>query len=791
VFIDSQEGVSTPATVSITVNPVNDQPTTSDFTVTMDSWHVPAQPAVTTIDEFSAFDPDTTDVLSLRILSLPALGKLKFQGVQLTSANLPFNAGPVASWSLTYEPPFLGSSDPDGSEYSRFLFVVCDNSNAANNCSSVAHVSIIVNFVNTPPTSESFDVHTPENVWVSFVLPAADPDQPRHNDSVLFASVTSLGVRNKGKLYLCAAMNSACELTVDRVNEVIRSPRRLWYVPLTDDYSTPDAPSATLRFQVGDDTLNTAETYTVRIFVDFINDPPEWRAATTYNIDEDTTLNLFTLATNNWWDDLLLVPSNQENPPVPVVSFSVVSLPQRGTLSLCSTDTCTVIQPSDLPATSNDTLGRIIFRPLPDESDTNYAQFIFALTDSGNPFGPRRTLNVTVVVNVIPVNDPPVVAAQFPTVAQGGDGPVINEDSNYVFVWRLTDVDTLPDVLVTRIIPAEFSRAAWAAFSCKNDGFAGCNPDAVIATNTDKFTRPVISFEVANDTCNFVPGRPITNFDGCYADFTIQFVPEANRYQIPFIQFTFLGYDLIDLSDPTITIVSVLPVNDAPLIYAPSLISPVAGLAEMDILDDTERPGADFNYSLPVGAEKTKGVFVFDPDANYRGAIEKLTVEIIDGDGTFLPDANLNCNQTSDFVWECFTTLRIMNVNLKKSKFRVTIDAGYTEATVRWTINDLGNTSPEDVNNPLQASTTTRFVYTKLPALKESPPANNNLTLAVGIAAAAGLVLIALLVWRLRKSLQAPDDKYFEVATSAISVAPTNPLFKPQFQDRANPLYRG
>ena len=41
------------------------------------------------------------------------------------------------------------------------------------------------------------------------------------------------------------------------------------------------------------------------------------------------------------------------------------------------------------------------------------------------------------------------------------------------------------------------------------------------------------------------------------------------------------------------------------------------------------------------------------------------------------------------------------------------------------------------------------------------------------------------------KSLKAPDDKYFEVATSSIAVAPTNPLFKPQFQDRQNPLYRG
>lgn len=648
---------------------------------------------------------------------------------------------------------------------------------------------LIVNFVNTPPLSNDFDVYTNENVDLSFVFPARDPDLPRHNDTVLFAVVTSLGVRNKGQFFLCSEMTAACELNVDRVNQRISHPRRVWYKPARDDYSTAEAPSATLRFQVGDETLNTAFTYTVNVFVNFVNDPPEWLAATTYTIDEDTTLNLFTLDPSNWYDDLLRVPSNQNNPAVSVVSITVVTLPLTGTLSTCNATSCTQLTPSDLPAELDDSLGRILYRPVADEYGQGYASFQFNIKDSGIPFGPSRNTSVTITINVLPVNDAPVIFAEFPTVSQGGDGPVIQEDGHFDLAWRLTDVDTLPDVLVTKVRTSAFTRAEWTVLSCIYDGFNDCNPAAKLTDKADNFARPVVSYRVVNTTCNLVTGKPITDFSGCFAEFQIRFVPEANRYQIPFIQLTFVGFDLLSEADPAVTVVSVLPVNDAPIILAPALISASAGVSEMEIVDDITRPPVGFQFTLRSDTEKTNGIFVWDSDANPSGAIERLIVEIIDGDGEFLPHPSLNCNQTSDLVYECDTTINVMNKRLKESKFRVAVDSGFMEATVRWTINDLGNTSPEDKVVPLTNSTTTRFVFTKLPEIGSVPQNGNQLTLAAGIAAAAGLVLIALLAWRLRKSLKAPNDDYFAVGTSAISVAPTNPLFKPQFQDHNNPLY--
>jgi hypothetical protein len=795
VFFDAQEGSSITYTTIVTVTPVNDRPTTSNFTVTMNEFVNAQSRVVTPVNEFSAFDADTGDVLSLIITTLPARGALKYNGVQIVGSSLPLNVGGVANWAsaLTFEPPFLEYSDPDGSVYASFLFKVCDNSGvAATNCSSNAMVSLIVNFVNTPPLSQGFDVYTPENTPVSFSIDIRDPDL-RHPDSVLFAVVTSLGVRNKGSLYLCAQMNSACELTVDRLNQPINAPRTLWYKPALDDFS-PDAssPSATLTFQVGDDSVNTAFTYTIRVFVDFVNDPPEWLAATTYNIDEDTNLNLFTLAPSNWYDDLLRVPSNQNNPSVPVVSYTVLSIPTRGSLSLCRANgTCFVVTSDMLPATTDDSLGRILFRPEANEWANNYGQFVFSLTDSGIPYGPSKSINVTVTVNVVSVNDRPIFQAiDFTTIAQGGDGPVLNEDGKVQLTWRLTDIDSLPEDLVTRVRTSQFSRAGWNVFSCVNDGFAGCVRSGMITNSTDNFKEAVMRYETRSTGCNYRPGYPITSFEECYAEFTFEFEPEKNRYQIPFIQLAFIGYDQIDEADPSSTILSVLPVNDAPYVYAPALVSPAAGVVEMNILDDTERPTSDAPFVLPsVSADlKSKGVFVWDIDAS-RGAVLLFTAEIIDGDGQFVPTAQLGCNQTSDYVWECRNTLTVLNRYLRTSTFRIGADAGYTEATVRWTINDLGNTSPENNVTELSASTTTRFVYTKLPEIAGAPPGNNTLTLAAGIAAAAGLILIALLAWRLRNALKAPDDKYFEVATSPLSVAPTNPLFKPQFQERQNPLY--
>lgn len=782
VFIDRLNGISNPETTEITVTAVNDRPTTSDLTLQMNEWTDPNLPVSTTIDEFSAFDSDGNP-LTLELTSVPAKGFLKYNGIPVhvnTSSSMPFNVG--SDWSFTYEPPFLEYSIPDGSVFASFTFRVCDNSGSSNNCSVDATVSLIVNFINTLPTSNDITVRTPSNTPISFDILIADLDVLRDPDTARYAVFTAMAPSNKGTFYLCAAMDSSCTVTIDTLNQPIRHPRRIWYMPENNDFST-SGPSAIVNFQVGDSSvLNTGVTYTISVFVDFLNQPPEWRADTAYTIDEDTSLTLFTLASNSWYDDLLRVPENQANPPpYPVVTFEVVSLPSRGVLSLCRASNvssgCTPVTQADLPATSDDSLGRILFTPEQDCWGQNYTSFQIRLTDSGFPYGPKMTTNVTIYVHVVAVNDPPIFeAVDFHTIDSNMNGPVLNEDTSAVLTWRLRDVDSTPDQLITKIKTSSFSRGLWSVKRCYDDGFAGfeaCPEQAqmFLTNKTELFSVQLLRSE--STTCNTVPGFPTTDFSGCWAEFKVVFAPEPGRFQIPYTQWTFSGFDGEDTGIPATALISVLPVNDPPTITAPARVVGTAGSAEMPIKDDS-------------GVV----IVVADSDANPRSTIEKFKIEILEGEGDFIPAERLICEwvQTTVPTWECYNNLNNLNKYLALSKFKIDTNFG-EEALVRWTIDDLGNTSPEGAPVPLNASTTTRFVFTKLPAIIPNQP-GNYLSITAIIGALGGLLLIALVAWRLKKSLAAPDDTYFEMGVTSISAAPTSPLYKAQFKESFNPAYK-
>jgi len=136
------KGACATAVVSITVNPVNDAPTTSNQSVATDE-DMPT--AITLV----ALDVD--DAVLTYILSNPAQGVLSGTAPALLyTPNADFNGG-------------------DG-----FGYQVCDAQNA---CASGA-VSITVNAVNDPPVAADQPVVTNEDTPVSFVLNAYDVDSP-------------------------------------------------------------------------------------------------------------------------------------------------------------------------------------------------------------------------------------------------------------------------------------------------------------------------------------------------------------------------------------------------------------------------------------------------------------------------------------------------------------------------------------------------------------------------------------------------------------------------------------
>ena len=129
------------ATVSITVNPVNDPPVADDQSVSTDE---DASVNIT----LTGSDPDG-DPLTYTVVSNPSNGSL--------SGTAP---------DMTYTP------DPDHNSSDSFTFKVNDGTVD----SDIATVSITVNPVNDPPVADDQSVSTDEDTSVNITLTGSDPD---------------------------------------------------------------------------------------------------------------------------------------------------------------------------------------------------------------------------------------------------------------------------------------------------------------------------------------------------------------------------------------------------------------------------------------------------------------------------------------------------------------------------------------------------------------------------------------------------------------------------------------
>ena len=215
------------------------------------------------------------------------------------------------------------------------------------------------------------------------------------------------------------------------------------------------------------------------------------------------------------------------------------------------------------------------------------------------------------------------------------------------------DKDSLPDLLLTRIFPSTFSRVGWAAYQCgaaEGADARSCLRGNIISNNTDNFRSLMASWKVVNTSCSVKEGRPATNFTECYAEFKLVFVPERNRQQAPYVQYTLIGYDQQDYGPPATTSISVLPINQAPYISAPALITSRVGISEMAVLDNLSRPDSSIPFTIPPSYPKTNGIFVWDRDSHAQATIVRLIVQIVQGDGAFKPGGKLQCEMQNDTI---------------------------------------------------------------------------------------------------------------------------------------------
>ncbi len=144
---DSRGNTVTGNTFSITVNPVNDEPSGTDNTVSTDE---DTDHTFATAD-FGFSDPAEGDaLLAVKITTLPAAGTLRLSGVAVT-AGQSVSAADIAAGNLVYTPP----PNANGAGLTSFTFQVQDDGTTANGGidldQSPNTLTIDVDALNDPP----------------------------------------------------------------------------------------------------------------------------------------------------------------------------------------------------------------------------------------------------------------------------------------------------------------------------------------------------------------------------------------------------------------------------------------------------------------------------------------------------------------------------------------------------------------------------------------------------------------------------------------------------------------
>jgi hypothetical protein len=164
-----------------------------------------------------------------------------------------------------------------------------------------------------------------------------------------------------------------------------------------------------------------------------------------------------------------------------VLTFDFVQCQvQRGSLYECTIAGSPACNRSDITASNvpyviqNSEL-RLVFQPLPNEFGDNYTTFVFTLTD-----GTSTSTNYVITINVLPVNDPPVIIPFFETLPNKVS---IDEDTNFTIAFNVTDIDS-PISSLKAFLTTPLSRNS-RTFQCIVTSTEYCQPGMEISAPSE------------------------------------------------------------------------------------------------------------------------------------------------------------------------------------------------------------------------------------------------------------------------------------------------------------------
>jgi hypothetical protein len=234
---DGDDVSAATATVSITVDAVNDAPTADPISFTM----LEDGTAVVTL---TGSDPDAGDAIeTYRVETLPANGTL-YLGATAITGPTDITAAQIAGNQLTFRP------DPDWNGVTSFEYTAHDGDDVS---AATATVSITVDAVNDAPTADPISFTMLEDGTAVVTLTGSDPDA---GDAIETYRVETLPAN--GTLYLGAtAITGPTDITAAQIagNQLTFRPDPDWNGATSFEYTAHD----------GDDV--SAATATVSIAV--------------------------------------------------------------------------------------------------------------------------------------------------------------------------------------------------------------------------------------------------------------------------------------------------------------------------------------------------------------------------------------------------------------------------------------------------------------------------------------------------------------------------------------------
>ena len=661
--LDSDGQISNVATVTITVNSINDTPIAVDDAVAT-SEDVPAtfDPLA---DNGSGTDSDPDgDLLTVASVTQPANGTVVLN----------------ADGTITYTP------DPDFNGVDTFTYLVCDPAGACD----TATVTVTVAAVNDPPVAGDDLATTDEDVPVTIPLTANDSDTEDVTVDPTSVSITSApangtitAINADGSVeytpdadfsgtdtftYEVCDLDGACDtatvtVTVNAINDTpvaaddavaTSEDVPVTFDPLADNGSgvdsDPDGDLLTVASVTqpanGTVVLNADGTITYTPDPDFNGvDTFTYLVCDPDGACDTATVTVTVAAVNDAPVVINESPMTNEDTPINLDLIANDSDPDGDAITLDSVDAVstsggTIVVEAD---------GTVTYTPPPNFSGTD--TFTYTVCD---PFG--ACTDGLVEIDVLPINDPPVGTDDAFTVDEDQTTvlDVLTNDSDVdgdpLTVGSVDTTGTLGTVVINADgtisytpPPGYNGTDSFTYDVCDPSG--ACDtvtvtltvtalPDAPVAVDdaatTNEDTVAVIDVLV-NDTDEDgdtltvdLVTQPVNGSVSINADDTITYIPDPNFSGTD--TFTYTVCDGTGLCDIATVTVDVLPVNDAPVAVDDAVNADTVGGTIIDVLvNDSDVEGDTLtvdsvtqpaNGTVTINAD---GTVTYTPDAGFTG----------------------------------------------------------------------------------------------------------------------------------------------------------------------------